>query len=118
MHRLTHGHESNMVGAGGFLAGIVVGSLAGAGTALLLAPESGKRTRADIQTKGIQLRAHTVETLENTMTEARVKARNIAAPVRQHITELQHHGEEILEEQLDRTTVDADFASTEQTRRE
>jgi gas vesicle protein len=95
-------HESESGHAGGFLAGLVVGGLAGAGTALLLAPESGKRTRADIQRKGAQLRDQTVENVENTMAEARIKAHQISAPARTQAKRLQQRGQEILEEQRDR----------------
>jgi gas vesicle protein len=94
--------ESQSGNVGGFLAGLVVGGLAGAGTALLLAPESGKRTRSDIQHKGIVLRDQAVESVENTMAEARIKARQITAPARRQAKELKHRGQEILDEQRDR----------------
>ena len=97
-------HEPEGGNAGGFLAGMVIGGLAGAGTALLLAPESGKRTRADIQHKGMALRDETVETVENTMAEARIKARQITAPARRQAKELKYRGQEILEEQRERMT--------------
>ncbi len=97
-------HESEGGNAGGFLAGMVIGGLAGAGTMLLLAPQAGKRTRADIQQKGMELRDQTVETVENTMAEARVKAREITAPVRKQAKELQERGQEIFEEQRDRVS--------------
>ena len=75
-------HESEIANAGGFMAGMVIGGLAGAGTMLLLAPQSGKKTRSEIQQRGMELRDQTVETVENTMAEARVKARQITAPAR------------------------------------
>jgi gas vesicle protein len=106
-------HESEGSNAGGFLAGLVVGGLAGAGTALLLAPESGKRTRADIQHKGIVLRDQAVESVENTMAEARIKARQMTAPVRKQAKELQRRGQEILEEQRDRVSTSGDQVSPE-----
>ncbi len=89
---------------GGFMAGMVIGGLAGAGTMLLLAPQSGRRTRADIHQKGIELRDQTVENVENKMSEARVKAREITAPARRQVKELQHRGQEIIDEQRDRVT--------------
>lgn len=95
-------HEAGSGNAGGFLAGLVVGGLAGAGTMLLLAPQSGRRTRADIQQKGVELRNQTVETVENTMADARIKARQITAPARKQARELQQRGQEILEQQRDR----------------
>ncbi len=102
MHNLRHEHESEMAGAGGFLAGLVVGGLAGAGTALLLAPESGKKTRSDIRQKGMELRDQTVETVENTVADARDKARQITTPARKQAKEIQQRGQELLEQQQDR----------------
>jgi gas vesicle protein len=102
MHNSRHEHESDMNNAGGFLAGLVVGGLAGAGTALLLAPESGKKTRAGLQQKGMELRDQTVETVENTMADARVKVRNIANQGRKQAKKLESNGQEVLEEQRNR----------------
>ena len=41
---------------GAFLAGFVIGGLVGAAVALILAPQSGEETRAQIATKGHDLR--------------------------------------------------------------
>ena len=41
------GSQPNYVGR--IMAGMVIGGLAGAGTALLFAPQSGQKTRAEIQ---------------------------------------------------------------------
>lgn len=41
---------------GAFLAGFVLGGLAGAFTALLLAPQSGEETRTQIRDKSIELK--------------------------------------------------------------
>lgn len=104
-------HESNVANAEGFLAGLVVGGLAGAGTALLLAPQSGKDTRADIQQKSIELRDRTVDTVESTMSDARSKAREITASARKDVEELQERGQDMVEKQQDRLSADADWAS-------
>ncbi len=67
-----HEHdELNVQAALGFLAGILIGGLAGAGTMLLLAPQSGKRTRAQIRHKGLELRDQATDTIQEAMTEAR-----------------------------------------------
>jgi len=102
MHNLKHEHESDMSTAGGFLAGLVVGGLAGAGTALLLAPESGKKTRADIQQKSVELRDQAVETVGNTVADARHKAREITAPAVKKAGELEERGVAAFEQQRDR----------------
>ncbi|KAF0108041.1 MAG: hypothetical protein FD146_1339 [Anaerolineaceae bacterium] len=51
---------------GAFLIGFVVGGVAGAVAALLLAPQSGVETRAMIKDKSIELRDKAVETAEKT----------------------------------------------------
>ena len=51
---------------GVFLIGFVVGGVAGAVAALLLAPQSGEETRALIKDKSIELRDKATETAEKT----------------------------------------------------
>jgi hypothetical protein len=66
---VNHEHENEANGPGGFglgiLAGALIGSLAGATAMLLLAPQSGKRTRAKLQRQSHELREQTAETLES-----------------------------------------------------
>ena len=57
-----NGHSSGNSGA--FLAGLFMGGLLGAGSMLLLAPQSGKDTRDQIQEEGIELRDQVTETVE------------------------------------------------------
>jgi len=78
--------ENDTLGA--FMAGFVVGGLAGAAAALLLAPQSGEETRAQIQQQGIELQARAQETLG----EARKKADEL-------ITEAKEQGKVVLQEQ-------------------
>jgi gas vesicle protein len=46
-----------------FLAGLVTGSLVGAGVTLLLAPQSGVETRGQIKEKSVELKDGTIESL-------------------------------------------------------
>lgn len=48
--------DGNASDIGAFLAGFVIGGLVGAATALVLAPQSGAETRAQIAAKGEELR--------------------------------------------------------------
>ena len=48
----------------GVLVGMLIGGLTGAVTMLLMAPQSGKETRRQIQEKGIELRDRTTEIVE------------------------------------------------------
>ena len=108
-----HTYESEAGNAGGFLAGMVIGGLAGAGTMLLLAPQSGRRTRAEIQHKGLELRDQTVENFGNRVADARTQARKMTAPARRQVKALQHRGQELVEEQLDRVSAGIDRGSSQ-----
>jgi len=106
-HREAHGDNVN--DARGFLAGLLMGGMAGAGAMLLLAPQSGKRTRAKIQRQSLELRDQATETIEDAVAQARVKARQITADVHEQAEELQQHGRDMLDEQKERlsTAVEA-----------
>lgn len=105
MDNHNHEHENDVNQPGGFLAGLLIGGLAGAAAMWLLAPQSGKRTRAQIQLKSMELRDQTteaVETVEDAMAQASVKARQIRAGVREQAKELEQRGQELFDEQKER----------------
>ena len=79
----------------GFLAGVVIGGLAGAGTMLLLAPQSGRRTRDQIRHKGVELREQATETIEEAVVQARATGRQISAGVHKQADKLQQQAEKI-----------------------
>ena len=85
-----------------FLAGILVGGLAGATTMLLLAPQSGQKTRDQIQNKGIELRDQATESVEDVMTQVRRTAQQITGDVREKAEELQQRGQDMFSEQRER----------------
>ena len=91
-------YHSNICGV---LLGMLVGGLAGAVTMLLLAPQSGKDTRVQIQKKGIELRNRTAEMIEDTVTQARAGANRLSLGGRKKFKELKKHGQELVVEQLD-----------------
>ena len=97
-----HEHENDVNQVGGFFAGLLMGGLAGAVAMLLLAPQSGKRTRAQIQLKSMELREQTTEAVEDTLKQARSKGRQIRADVREKADELQQYGQAVLDEQKER----------------
>jgi gas vesicle protein len=102
MDNYNQEHENDANTLWAFIAGLVFGGLIGAGTMLLLAPQSGKKTRAQIQQKSLELRDQTTEAVEGAMEQAGVKARQISADVRKQAKELEQRGQEILEEQKKR----------------
>ena len=83
------------------LIGMLVGGLAGAVTMLLLAPQSGKDTRIQLQKKGIELRDRTTELVEDTMTQVRSGANRITSGGREKAKELLQQGQALVVEQLD-----------------
>lgn len=98
---VVHEHESY---PGTFLAGLLFGGLAGAGAMLLLAPHSGKHTRADIRLKGVELRNQVTDKVENTADQVRTTAHHIQADVKKEAKRLEHRGQEVLDEQVERVT--------------
>lgn len=91
-------HTNNILGV---IVGIVVGLLAGAVTMLLMAPQSGKDTRIQIQKKGIELRDQTSKMIEDTMAQVRSSANKITVGGREKAEELLQHGQTLVVEQLD-----------------
>ena len=61
-------HKNNILGV---VIALLIGSLIGAVTMLLLAPQSGKDTRTQIQEKGIELRDRTSGMVEDAISSLR-----------------------------------------------
>ncbi len=68
---------------------------------LLLAPQSGKDTRKQIQKKGIELRNRTAELMDDTMAQARSGANRLSLSGRKKIKAFKKQGQELVVEQLD-----------------
>jgi gas vesicle protein len=85
-------------GGGEFFAGLIVGGLIGAAMALLMAPQSGEETRAQIRDASLELKDRANETIA----EAREKAEAITADARRRAEEItadaRKRGEEIVAE--------------------
>ncbi len=75
---------ANRNGGGEFFAGLVIGALVGAGIALLMAPQSGEETRAQIRDASIELK----DRADTTIAEARAKAEAITADARRRAEEI------------------------------
>jgi len=96
-YKREYGNAAN--NAGTFLAGVLAGGLIGAGAMLLLAPQSGKKTRDQIQHEGVELRDRVTESVEDTVAEGRGRARRIMDDVTRQAKELRRRGQDMLEEQ-------------------
>jgi len=107
---LDNERETSARGPWDFLGGLLVGGLAGAGAMLMLAPQSGKRSRAKIQQKSIVLRDQASEAVEDALEQARAKVHQVKVDVRKDARKLRHRGKEILDEQVERisTAVEAE----------
>lgn len=97
--RHDRGYVANK--AGGFVAGLLMGGLIGSGAMLLLAPASGKKTRAKIQQEGVELSNQVVETVEDAVAQARGKARRVANRVRKETKKLEQRGYHALDGQTE-----------------
>jgi gas vesicle protein len=97
----NHEHENVVNQLGVFLAGLLIGGLAGAVAMLLLAPQSGKKTRTQIQEKSIELRDQAVKNVEDAVAQTRTKGRQIRADVREKADELEQRGQDVIDEQRD-----------------
>ena len=83
------------------IAGLLVGGLAGAGAMLLLAPQSGEKTREQIQEKSIELRDQTVGMFEDAMDQVRTDGMKLTKDGRKKAKELLQSGQELVIEQLE-----------------
>ena len=86
------------------LVGMLIGSLAGAVTMLLLAPQSGEDTRSQIQEKGIELRDRTTAMVEDAMAQMRQDRNLLTIGGKRKAKELLQQGQTLVVEQLDRVS--------------
>jgi gas vesicle protein len=86
--------------AASVVAGIVIGGLAGAGAALLFAPQSGRETREQIQQKTIELRDRTTETVDHAVSDVKARTHKLTDDVQHQVEKIQNHGQEVISKQV------------------
>ena len=96
---LEYKHPTNSVL--NILVGMLIGGLAGAVTMLLVAPQSGKRTRIQIREKGIELRDRATGIVEDVVAQVRLNGNKIARDGRRKANELLHQGQNLVAEQVE-----------------
>jgi gas vesicle protein len=69
---------------------------------LLVAPQSGKRTRAKIQQKSIELRDQAADAIEDGLAQTRYQARQIRKMVNKQAEAIQQRGQDVVDEQKER----------------
>jgi gas vesicle protein len=79
---------------GAFFAGFLVGGLVGAGAALLLAPQSGEETRAQIRDRSLELR----DKAEVALDDLRAKAEAVVADASRRLEDIRVQSKVVLEE--------------------
>ena len=97
---------------GRVLIGLLVGGLAGAAAMLLFAPQSGKRTRDEIEEKAILLRDETTKNVKKAVAQVRSKTDRLTAEIQEKAEELKQLGQEKLVEQLDHVSAVLDTGKT------
>ena len=100
----AHEHKNNGSQLGGFIAGVLAGGLAGAGAMLLLAPQSGKRTRTQIQRRSLELKDQATDAVDDAVAQTRDTSRRIRAGTRAKMKRFQHRANVLLEEQKTRVS--------------
>lgn len=90
------------------LTGLLIGGLVGAVTMLLYAPQPGKKTRAELQARALELRNLTAENMNRTITQVRTKANQIKADVQIKVQDLGHQGQDLLVRQLEHVSTAAE----------
>lgn len=100
-HRHDYEHEHDVPKPKGskarvlaaLLAGLLIGVLAGAVAMLLLAPRSGKKTRARLQRQGHELGDQTAASIEDALAQARDITHQITLDARQQARQLEKRGQ-------------------------
>ena len=77
---------SNRSGGSEFFAGLIIGGLVGAALSILLAPQSGEETRAQLRDKGLEFK----DRAEEGVLEARQLAQRQISTLQDQVTSLQN----------------------------
>ncbi len=100
-NQITEYHNHNLANV---FVGLLIGGLAGASAMLLLAPQSGAKTREQIQEKSIELRDETTSEVEAAMAQAWLAKNKLTRDGRRKANELIHRGKTLVDQQVERVT--------------
>ena len=102
--KYSYEQEANSKRPAGFLTGLFLGGLAGAITALLLAPQSGEETRQQLQERAVKISEDAADRFDEVVAQARTKSGQVKSSLSEKARDLKNQGKEALVEQLDRVS--------------
>ena len=108
MDQSFNAEEFNVKHPGTFLIGLLLGSLGGVVTMLMLAPHSGKETRQQIQKKAIELYDRTSASAGTAVAKVRTSTDQARVYVIDKAKELKKQGQSVLGQGLGRISVAAE----------
>ena len=90
MDKYTYEQEANSKRPAGFLTGLFLGGVAGAVTALLLAPQSGQETRQQLQQKAVKVSESAADKVDEVVSQARTKTGQVKANLSEKARDLKN----------------------------
>ena len=105
MNNKKHKNKQDVTQISGFLAGflflggLLLGSVAGAGVMLLMAPQSGKKTRKQLLRKGQKVRKQTAKTVKHKVEQVQDKANQVSTSIHEQVEDLQERAQDVIDDQ-------------------
>jgi gas vesicle protein len=84
--------------------GLLIGGAIGAVAALLFAPRSGEETRAELRDKAMEYREKAMETVNDTVSQAKSKASELTDRAKDKADELRHRTKEMADKEYERVS--------------
>lgn len=91
---MTNHDNSNFTS---ILSAFALGSLIGAGIALLMAPQSGEETRRQLRDRGMEFRDKAEDTVEQTRMRAEKALDDVADRAKQQTDEMRSRGQDVID---------------------
>jgi gas vesicle protein len=88
----NHGHRHGGSSGMDVLGGVLLGALVGAAAGLLLAPQSGKETRRQLQKKAEEVKKTAVKQAEQMKNDLRKKAEGVAKQMKEQALRMKKEG--------------------------
>jgi gas vesicle protein len=99
---MTHQEDNHSLSS--FFTGFLIGGTAGAVISLMLAPQSGKETRDQIEQKGIEILNSAAESADKVVEQVRETGKQVSTDVRRKAGDLTRRGQEMIDEKLEQVS--------------